>query len=145
MRHQVKKRYLRRDSAHRRALLRNLVTSLLDKERIRTTVAKAKAAKPVAEKMITLAKKNTLHARRQTLAYIFKESVVKKLFETVGPRFAERPGGYTRIVKVAPRPGDGAQMAVLELIGSEFTKKTKKKKTEKDKAAKKNPLAKAKS
>jgi len=145
MRHQVKKRYLRRDSAHRRALLRNLVTSLLDKERIRTTIAKAKTAKPIAEKMITLAKKNTLHARRQALAYIFKESVVKKLFETIGPRFTERPGGYTRIVKLAPRSGDGAQMAVLELIGSEFTKKTKKKKTEKDKAAKKNPLAKAKS
>ncbi|MCJ7644592.1 MAG: 50S ribosomal protein L17 [Candidatus Aminicenantes bacterium] len=144
MRHQVKKRYLRRDSAHRRALLRNLVTSFIDKERIRTTVAKAKAAKPIAEKMITLAKRNTLHARRQALAYIFQESVVKKLFDVVGPRFTERPGGYTRIVKLAPRAGDGAQMAVLEMIGSEFTKKTKKKKAEKDKKAKKNPLAKAK-
>jgi large subunit ribosomal protein L17 len=121
------------------------VTSLIDKERIRTTVAKAKAAKPIAEKMITLAKGNTLHTRRQALAYIFQESVVKKLFDVVGPRFTERPGGYTRIVKLAPRAGDGAQMAVLELIGSEFTKKSKKKKTEKDKKAKKNPLAKAKS
>jgi len=145
MRHQVKKRYLRRDSAHRRALLRNLVTSFIDKERIRTTVAKAKAAKPIAEKMITLAKRNTLHARRQTLAYIFQESVVKKLFDVVGPRFTERSGGYTRIVKLAPRAGDGAQMAVLEMIGSEFTKKSKKKKAEKEKKAKKNPLAKAKS
>ena len=145
MRHQVKKRYLRRDSAHRRALLRNLVTSFIDKERIRTTVAKAKAAKPIAEKMITLAKRNTLHARRQALAYIFQESIVKKLFDVVGPRFTERPGGYTRIVKLAPRAGDGAQMAVLEMIGSEFTKKTKKKKAEKDKKVKKNPLAKAKS
>ena len=148
MRHQVKKRYLRRDSAHRRALLRNLVTSFIDKERIRTTVAKAKAAKPIAEKMITLAKRNTLHTRRQALAYIFQESVVKKLFDVVGPRFTERPGGYTRIVKLAPRAGDGAQMAVLEMIGSEFAKKTKKKKAEKEKKekkAKKNPLAKAKS
>ena len=144
MRHQVKKRYLRRDSAHRRALLRNLVTSFIDKERIRTTVAKAKAAKPIAEKMITLAKRNTLHARRQALAYIFQESVVKKLFDVVGPRFAERPGGYCRIVKLGPRAGDGADMALLEMIGSEFKKKTKKKKAEKDKKAKKNPLAKAK-
>jgi len=144
MRHQVKKRYLRRDSAHRRALLRNLVTSFIDKERIRTTVAKAKAAKPIAEKMITLAKRNTLHARRQALAYIFQESVVKKLFDVVSPRFTERPGGYCRIVKLAPRAGDGAQMAVLEMIGSEFKKKTKKKKAKKDKEAKKNPLAKAK-
>jgi large subunit ribosomal protein L17 len=124
------------------------VTSFIDKERIRTTVAKAKAAKPIAEKMITLAKRNTLHTRRQALAYIFQESVVKKLFDVVGPRFTERPGGYTRIVKLAPRAGDGAQMAVLEMIGSEFTKKSKKKKAEKEKKekkAKKNPLAKAKS
>ncbi len=134
MRHQVKKRYLRRDSAHRRALLRNLVTSFIDKERIRTTVAKAKAAKPIAEKMITLAKRNTLHARRQALAYIFQESVVKKLFDVVGPRFAERPGGYSRIVKTGPRAGDGAQMAVLEMVGSEFKKKTKKKKPKKEKS-----------
>ncbi len=94
--------------------------------------------------MITLAKRNTLHARRQALAYIFQESVVKKLFDDVGPRFVERPGGYCRIVKLAPRAGDGAQMAVLEMIGSEFKKKTKKKKAKKDKEAKKNPLAKAK-
>lgn len=144
MRHQVKKRYLRRDSAHRRALLRNLVTSFIDKERIRTTVAKAKAAKPIAEKMITLAKRNTLHARRQALAYIFQESVVKKLFDVVGPRFTERPGGYTRIVKLGPRAGDGADMALLEMVGSEFKKKTKKKKAGKEKEAKKTPLAKAK-
>jgi len=144
MRHQVKKRYLRRDSAHRRALLRNLVTSFIDKERIRTTVAKAKAAKPIAEKMITLAKRNTLHARRQALAYIFQESVVKKLFDVVGPRFTERPGGYTRIVKLGLRAGDGADMALLEMVGSEFKKKTKKKKAGKEKEAKKTPLAKAK-
>jgi large subunit ribosomal protein L17 len=119
------------------------VTSIIDKERLRTTLAKAKAAKPIAEKMITLAKRNTLHARRQAAAYIMQESVVKKLFETIGPRFSERPGGYTRIVKLSPRAGDGADMAMLELIGSEFKAKTKKKK-DKDKEAKKTPLKKAK-
>ena len=145
MRHQVKKRYLRRDSAHRRALLRNLVTSIIDKERVRTTLAKAKAVKPLAEKMITLAKRNTLHARRQAAAYITQEAVVKKLFETIGPRFTERPGGYSRIVKLAPRAGDGAEMGVLELVGSEFKAKAKKKKDKaKEEKAKKTPLKKAK-
>ncbi len=128
MRHLVKKKKLGRDTAHRRALLRNLVTSFLEKERIRTTLVKAKTTKPLAEKMITLAKKDTLHAKRQALSYIFKKSVVKKLFEEIGPRFSERPGGYTRIVKIGPRAGDGAEMAILELIGSEFEKKAKKKK-----------------
>ena len=143
MRHHVQKRYLRRNSAHRRALLRNLVTSFIEKERMTTTLAKAKAAKPIAEKMITLAKRNTLHARRQALAYITKESVVQKLFETIGPRFTERPGGYSRIVKLATRAGDGAEMALMELVGSEFKKKTKKKK-DKDKESKKASLPKAK-
>ena len=133
MRHLVKKKKLGRNTAQRRALLRNLVTSFLEKERIRTTLAKAKAAKPLAEKMITLAKKDTLHAKRQTLRFIYKKPVVKKLFEELGPRFSERPGGYTRIVKIGPRAGDGAKMAILELIGSEFEKKAKKKK-EKGKA-----------
>jgi len=128
MKHLVKRKRLRRNTAQRRALLRNLVTSFLEKERIRTTLAKAKAARPLAEKMITLAKKNNLHARRQTLRFIYKEPVVNKLFEELGPRFSERPGGYTRIVKVGPRTGDGAEMAILELIGSEFEKKEKKKK-----------------
>ncbi len=133
MRHLVQKKKLGRNTAQRRALLRNLVTSFLEKERIRTTLAKAKAAKPLAEKMITLAKKDTLHAKRQALSYIYKKPVVKKLFEELGPRFSERPGGYTRIVKIGPRAGDGAEMAILELIGSEFEKKAKKKK-EKGKA-----------
>jgi len=139
MRHQVKRRYLRRDSAHRRALLRNLVTSLLDKERMRTTLAKAKATRPVAEKMITLGKRGTLHARRQALAYLTRESVVKKLFDEVAPRFSQRPGGYTRIIRTAPRAGDGAAMALLELVGSEFKKKAKKKKDLKEKP--KSPLS----
>lgn len=133
MRHLIQKKKLGRNTAQRRALLRSLVTSFLEKERIRTTLAKAKAAKPLAEKMITLAKKDTLHAKRQTLRFIYKKSVVKKLFEEIGPRFSERPGGYTRIIKIGPRAGDGAEMAILELIGSEFEKKAKKKK-EKGKA-----------
>jgi large subunit ribosomal protein L17 len=127
MRHRVKGKKLRRDTAHRRALLRNLVTSFLEKERIRTSLAKAKAARPLAEKMITLAKRNTLHARRQAIRFIFREAVVKKLFSELGPRFSERPGGYTRIVKIGPRRGDGMDMAMLELIGTEFKKKEKKK------------------
>jgi large subunit ribosomal protein L17 len=127
MRHLVKGKRLRRNTAHRRALLRNLVTSFLEKERVRTTLAKAKATRPLAEKMITLAKKNTLHARRQALRFIFKKTVVKKLFDEIGPRFSERQGGYTRIVKVGPRAGDGADMAILELVGTEYKKKGKKK------------------
>lgn len=128
MRHLVKGKKLRRNTANRRALLRNLVTSFLEKERIKTTLAKAKAARPQAEKMITLARKNTLHSRRLALRFIYKKPVVKKLFDEIGPRFSERPGGYTRIVKIGPRSGDGAEMAILELVGSEFKKKEKKKK-----------------
>lgn len=127
MRHQVKKGYLQRNSAHRRALLRNLVTSLVEKERVRTTVAKAKNLKPVADKMITLGKKGTLSARRQALAYFTKESAVKKLFTDIGPRFSERPGGYTRVVKLDRRGGDGAEMAYIEIVGAEYKKKAKKK------------------
>jgi large subunit ribosomal protein L17 len=136
MRHRVKGRRLSRPTAHRLALLRNLVTSFLENERIRTTLAKAKETKPLAEKMITLAKRGTLHARRQAIAFVRKEEVVTKLFNDLGPRFSERPGGYARIVKLGPRAGDGAQMALLELIGSEFKKKEKKKKG-KEKEAKK--------
>lgn len=127
MRHRVKGKKLRRDSAQRKALLRSLVTSFLEKERIRTTLAKAKATRPIAEKMITLAKNNSLHSRRLALRFIYKRKVVKKLFDEIGPRFSERPGGYTRIVKIGPRAGDGAEMALLELVGTEFKKKEKKK------------------
>ena len=128
MRHQLKGRKLRRPTAHRIALLRNLVTSFLEKERIRTTLAKAKETRPLAEKMIPLAKKESLSSRRQALAFIRKEAVVTKLFNELGPRFGQRPGGYSRIVKLGLRAGDGAKMAMLELIGSEYKKKTKKKK-----------------
>jgi len=129
MRHLIKGKKLQRDSAQRKALMRSQVTSFIEKERIQTTLAKAKAVRPVAEKMITLAKRNTLHTRRQALSFIYKKDVVKKLFDDIGPRFSERPGGYTRIVKVGPRAGDGAEMAILEMIGTEF----KKKQTKKDK------------
>ncbi len=133
MRHMVQGRKLRRPTEHRLAMLRNLVTSFLEKERIRTTLAKAKEARPLAEKMITLAKRNSLHARRRALSFLRKEEVVTKLFDDLGPRFAERPGGYSRIVKLGPRKGDGATMALLELIGSEYKKKEKKKKEKKPK------------
>jgi len=129
MRHLIKGKKLQRDSAQRKALMRSQVTSFIEKERIQTTLAKAKAVRPIAEKMITLAKRNTLHTRRQALSFIYKKDVVKKLFDDIGPRFSERPGGYTRIVKVGPRAGDGAEMAILEMIGTEF----KKKQTKKDK------------
>lgn len=131
MRHLVKGRKLRRPTEHRLALLRNLVTSFLEKERIKTTLAKAKETRPLAEKMITLAKRNTLHARRRALAFLRKEEVVTKLFNELGPRFSERPGGYSRIIKLGPRKGDGASMALLELVGSEYKKKAKKKKEKK--------------
>ena len=135
MRHQVKKGYLGRNTAHRRALLRNLVTSFLEKERVRTTLAKARSVRPVAEKMITLGKRGTLHARRQALAYMTKEAAVQKLFDELGPRYKERPGGYTRIVKLDTRAGDGASMAMLELVGAEFKAKAKKKKKDAKKPA----------
>jgi len=127
MRHAVAHRMLRRTTEHRLALLRNLVTSFIEKERIKTTLAKAKETRPLAEKMISLAKANTLASRRRALAFVYKESAVTKLFSDIGPRFAERPGGYTRIVKLDPRSGDGARMAMLELVGAEFKKKIRKK------------------
>lgn len=135
MRHQVKKGMLGRNTAHRRALLRNLVTSFLERERVRTTLAKARETRPIAEKMITLGKRGTLHARRQALAYMTKESAVKKLFDDIAPRFKERPGGYTRIVKLDRRAGDGAAMAMIELVDAEFKAKTKKKKKDAKKPA----------
>jgi large subunit ribosomal protein L17 len=109
-------------------MLRNLVTSFLEKERVHTTTAKAKEVRPIAEKMITLGKKGTLSARRQAGAFIRKESVVTKVFDVLGPRFGQRPGGYSRIVKLGPRAGDGAEMSLIELVGSEYKKKEKKKK-----------------
>ncbi len=120
MRHRVAGKKLGRKTAHRVMMFRNMVTSLFDKERVRTTLDRAKAVRPIAERIITLGKRETLHARRQALAYVKDPAVVAKLFSTLAPRFAQRHGGYTRIIRLGFRDGDGAQMAYLELIGSEF-------------------------
>jgi large subunit ribosomal protein L17 len=116
MRHLKSGRKLSRTSAHRKALFRNMVTSLLDREQVQTTDAKAKALRPFVDRMITLGKRGTLHARRQALAFIRSEDVVKKLFDDVAQRFKERPGGYTRIVKLGVRHGDAAPMSLIELV-----------------------------
>lgn len=128
MRHLWGHKKLGRSPAHRRQTLRNLVTNLLERERITTTLPKARALRPVAEKMITLGKRDTLHARRQAAAYLLHPPVLKKLFSTIAPRFADRPGGYTRIVRVGWRRGDGAETAIVELLGSELKPKVKKEK-----------------
>ena len=123
MRHKVSGFKLKRNISSRRALLRGLVTSVIENERIVTTVPKAKAAKPLVEKMITLAKKDTLHARRQAAAFLQTPESVKKLFDKLGTRFGQRTGGYTRVVRLGYRKGDGAETAVLELVGSELVKR----------------------
>lgn len=116
MRHRVAGHKLSRSSSHRKALYRNLVTDLLRFEKIVTTEAKAKATRPIAEQMITLGKQGTLHARRQALAYITDKKVVDKVFTELGPRYGERPGGYTRITRLGSRLGDNAPMTQLELV-----------------------------
>ncbi|HCW51532.1 MAG TPA: 50S ribosomal protein L17 [Clostridiales bacterium] len=107
---------LGRTRGHRRALFRNLVTALFAHERIETTEAKARECRPIAEQLITLAKRGDLHARRQAAAFILDEDVLKRLFDEIGPRYADRSGGYTRIVKLDNRRGDGAPIALLELV-----------------------------
>ena len=119
MKHRVVGRKLGRTTAHRLALLRNLSTSLFDKERITTTLMKAKELRPFAERLLTLSKRETLHARRQVLRHIREKEVVSKMFDTLSARYAQRPGGYTRIVKLGPRRGDSAEMAIIELVGYE--------------------------
>ena len=117
MRHGKHRHKLSRDSAHRRALLRNLSRDLIEHERIKTSQAKAKAVKPEVEKLITLAKRGDLHARRQALSELGQDRfLVHKLFEEIGPRYAQRPGGYTRIVKLGPRKSDSTEMVFLELV-----------------------------
>jgi large subunit ribosomal protein L17 len=123
MRHRVGTAKLKRDVGARNSLLKNLVTSVIDKERVITTVPKAKAIKPLVEKMITLAKRDTLHARRQAAAFLETPASVKKLFDTLGSRFGQRNGGYTRIVRLGNRKGDGAEQAMIELVGSELVKR----------------------
>ena len=117
MRHGKQRHKLSRDSAHRKALLRNLSRELIEHERIKTSQAKAKAVKPEVEKLITLAKRGDLHARRQALSKLGHDTtIVHLLFEVVAPRYAMRPGGYTRILKVGPRPSDSTEMVLLELV-----------------------------
>ncbi len=117
MRHGNNRHKLSRDASHRKALLRNLCREVIEHERIKTSQAKAKAAKPEVEKLITLAKRGDLHARRQALSELGNDRfVVHKLFEEVAPRYADRPGGYTRILKLGPRPSDSTEMVFLELV-----------------------------
>ena len=128
MRHRNQGSKLGRQPAHRRATLRNLVTNVIERERITTTLTRAKAARPLVEQMITLGKRDTLHSRRQAAAYLMTPAATKKLFADIAPRFSDRAGGYTRIVRAGFRVGDGASVAILELIGSNLRKKEKKEK-----------------
>src|SRR5437016_6918283 len=140
MRHGMVNRKLGRTTAHRLAMFRNQLASLIDKERIITTLPKAKELRPQIERLITLGKNDSVHARRQAGRLIEDDAIVAKLFDTVGPRFGDRPGGYTRIIKLGPRRGDAAEMAILEFVGYEPEKAEKAapaEKPAKGKAAKK--------
>src|SRR4026208_1724938 len=123
MRHRNEGRKLSRNTSHRRALLRNLVTSLLEHGRVMTTLPKAKEVRPLAEKMITLGKRDNLAARRMVHSYLLKDATAKKVFDTIAPKFADRKGGYSRIIKLGNRKGDGADLAIIELLGSELEAK----------------------
>ena len=123
MRHKRAGYKLKRDMGARKALLKGLTTSVLQNERVITTIPKAKAVRPLVEKMITLAKRDTMHTRRQAASFLESPTTVKKLFETFGPRFAQRQGGYTRLTRLGWRRGDGAEQCVIELVGSELVKR----------------------
>ncbi len=123
MRHKVAGFKLKRPVDSRNALLRNLATSVVEQERVITTTPKAKAVRPLVENLITLAKRDSLHARRQAAAILRTPTSVKKLFDTLGTRFGQRAGGYTRITKLGPRKGDGAEQSIIELVGSELVKR----------------------
>ncbi|HEU4520782.1 MAG TPA: 50S ribosomal protein L17 [Thermoanaerobaculia bacterium] len=125
MRHGMANRKLGRTSGHRKAMFRNQLASLIDNERIVTTLPKAKELRPLIEKLITLGKNDSVHARRNAAKMVQDESLVAKLFGTLGPRFAERPGGYTRIIKLGARRGDAAEMAILEFVGYELPTEAK--------------------
>ena len=125
MRHLNAGKKLGRNTSHRRALLRNLVTSLVLEERIQTTVPKAKAIRPLAERMITLGKRGSLHARRQAAAFLLSPQAVAKLFDALSPRFGDRAGGYTRIIRTGFRQGDNAPLAYIEYLGSEGMQQAK--------------------
>ena len=145
MRHRVAGRKLGRTTEHRVALLRNLSTQLFANEKIHTTLAKAKELRPFVERLVTISKRGTLHARRRVMRHIHDRTVVSKLFDTLSARYDQRPGGYTRIIKLGPRRGDNAEMALIELVDSEGSQAadvveatpTKKAKTAKKKASKK--------
>ena len=124
MRHRVGTFKLKRDVGARNSLLKNLVTSVIEHERVVTTVPKAKAIKGLVDNMITLGKRDTLHARRQAAAFLKTPASVQKLFDTLGARFGQRNGGYTRIVRLGVRKGDGAEQAMIELVGSELVKRS---------------------
>jgi large subunit ribosomal protein L17 len=143
MRHRVAGWKLGRNTEHRRALLRNLVTSLIIEERIETTVTKAKAMRPHVDKMITLGKRGDVAARRLALSYLMTRSAVDKLFDTISPRFGDRSGGYTRIVMTGLRKGDGGQKAFIELLGSEKTIDAKREKRAEARAKKAEEARKA--
>jgi large subunit ribosomal protein L17 len=125
MRHARSGKKLGRDSAHRKALYSGLAGAVIEHGRIKTTITKAKAVKPIAEQMITLGRRGDIHARRQAVAFLRSKEIVHKLFTEVGPAFAQRPGGYLRITRIGPRPGDAAEMAYLELVDSPLVFKTK--------------------
>jgi large subunit ribosomal protein L17 len=129
VRHARSGKKLGRDSAHRKALYSNLAGALIEHGRIKTTVTKAKAVKPIAEQMITLGRRGDLHARRQATAFLRSRDVVHKLFAEVAPRFKDRPGGYSRIIKIGPRPGDAAEMVYLELVDEEYVEKQREERT----------------
>ena len=137
MRHRVKGRKLGRTPAHRKALFRNQLASLVKEERIKTTLPKAKELRPIAEKVVTQGKRDTLHARRQVNRWLPERELVKKVFDDIAPRFQERPGGYTRIIKLGPRQGDGAEMAVIEFVERGGSEPEPDKKKGKKKAKKK--------
>lgn len=123
MRHRVGGYKLKRDKDQRQMLLRNLVTAVVERDRIVTTITKAKAIQPLVENMVTLAKKDTLASRRQAAAFLLTSDAVKRLFDEVGSKFGQRAGGYTRIVRVGPRKGDGAEMAIIEFVGTALVKR----------------------
>jgi len=137
MRHRVKGRKLGRSPAHRKAMFRNQLASLVKEERIKTTLHKAKELRPIAEKVVTQGKRDTLHARRLVNRFLPERELVKKVFDDIAPRFQSRPGGYTRIIKLGPRRGDRAEMAVIEFVETgDGAAEPEKKKGKKEKAAK---------
>ena len=142
MRHRNAGFKLGRNTSHRNALLRNLATSVIEEDRVETTVAKAKAVRPHVEKMITLGKKGDVHARRQALSFLMTDKAVERLFDTVAPRYGDRNGGYLRIVRIGFQQGDGAEKAFIELLGAEKQLEVKREKRAERKAKKREELEK---